>query len=46
LVAQDTKQYVARSAVPFDGIGELDVKLDHDGKCEVIKVDDEWLKRE
>ena len=31
---------------PFDGIGKLDVTLDHDGKCEVIKVDDEWLKKE
>jgi hypothetical protein len=36
----------SRIRAPFESIGKLDVNLDHDGKCEVIKVDDEWLKRE
>lgn len=36
----------SRIRAPFDGIGKLDVTLDHDGKPETLKVDDQWLKNE
>jgi hypothetical protein len=36
----------SRIRAPFDGIGKLDVTLDHDGKRESINVDDNWLKKE
>lgn len=36
----------SRIRAPFDGVGKLDITLDHDGKSELIKVDDEWLKKE
>jgi hypothetical protein len=35
----------SRIRAPFDGIGKLDVTVDHDGKRETIKVDDNWLKK-
>ena len=30
----------------MDGIGKLDVTIEHDGKSELEKVDDDWLKNE
>lgn len=36
----------SRIRAPFDGIGKLDITLDHSGKVESIKVDDDWLKKE
>jgi hypothetical protein len=40
------KSITGRIRAPFDGIGRLDVTLDHDGKSETLKIDDDWLKRE
>ena len=37
----------SRIRAPFDGIGKLDITLDHGGKSETLKgVDDDWLIRE
>lgn len=37
----------SRIRAPFDGIGKLDVAIDHDGKSETVKgVDDDWLNKE
>ncbi len=30
----------------MEGIGKLEVKIDYDGRSELIKVDDEWLNKE
>jgi hypothetical protein len=40
------KRITGRIRAPFDGIGKVDVTLDEGGKALVLKVDDEWLKRE
>jgi HNH endonuclease len=36
----------SRIRAPLDGIGKLEVTIDHDGKSEPIKVDDDWLNKE
>ena len=36
----------SRIRAPLDGIGKLDVSIDHGGKSESIKVDDDWLNKE
>jgi hypothetical protein len=37
----------SRIRAPFDGIGKVDITLDHGGKSETLKgVDDDWLNRE
>jgi hypothetical protein len=36
----------SRIRAPLDGIGKLEVTIDHGGKLESIKVDDNWLNRE
>jgi hypothetical protein len=36
----------SRIRAPFDGIGKLEVVIDHGGQSESIKVDDDWLNRE
>jgi hypothetical protein len=36
----------SRIRAPLDGIGKLEVKIEHDGKSESIKVDDDWLNKE
>jgi hypothetical protein len=35
-----------RIRAPFDGIGKLEITLDHQGKPEKLKVDADWLNRE
>jgi hypothetical protein len=35
-----------RMRAPLDGIGELEVTIEQDGKAETIKVDDGWLDEE
>ncbi len=36
----------SRIRAPFDGIGKLDIVLDHHGEQETLRVDDAWLKKE
>jgi hypothetical protein len=36
----------SRIRAPLDGIGKLEVTIEHDGKSEPIKVDDDWLNKE
>lgn len=36
----------SRIRAPIDGIGKLDIALEHEGKQETLKVDDAWLKKE
>src|SRR6202011_3322281 len=36
----------SRIRAPLDGIGKLEVTIDHGGKSESIKVDDNWLNKE
>jgi hypothetical protein len=36
----------SRIRAPLDGIGKLEITIDHDGKSESIKVDDDWLNKE
>jgi hypothetical protein len=31
---------------PLDGIGELEVTIEPDGKRETVKVDEDWLNEE
>ena len=35
-----------RMRAPLDGIGELEVTIEHDGKKETVKVDEDWLNEE
>jgi hypothetical protein len=40
------KRISSRIRAPLDGIGKLEITIDHDGKSESIKVDDDWLNKE
>jgi hypothetical protein len=43
----DLRQRISsRIRPPFDGIGTLEIKIESEGKCETIRVDDQWLRKE
>jgi hypothetical protein len=47
-VDEDLKQRVtSRIRAPLDGVGLVEIKIElDDGKIEILKIDDEWLKKE
>ena len=40
------KRITSRIRAPFDDIGKLEIKIESEGKSELINVDDQWLNRE